>query len=121
MQNCCLHHWLPPPAPASLPCPPAPACIPLLQGVGRALQQLLPKEVPLNLRLPDNYVKAFYIPLTELPHWAQTHPEYSAHQVLALTACIAESSQMKKREKAALLAQIENNLQAMSLGGPGAL
>ena len=57
MQNCCLHHWLPPPAPASLTCPPAPACIPLLQGVGRALQQLLPKEVPLNLRLPDNYVK----------------------------------------------------------------
>ncbi|KAI7841037.1 hypothetical protein COHA_005265 [Chlorella ohadii] len=92
-----------------------------LQGVGRALQQLLPKEVPLNLRLPDNYVKAFYIPLTELPHWAQTHPEYSPQQVLALTACIAESSQMKKRDKAALLAQIENNLQAMSVGGPGAL
>ena len=32
-----------------------PMCRP--QGVGRALQQLLPREVPLNLRLPDNYVK----------------------------------------------------------------
>lgn len=25
--------------------------------------------------------QAFYIPLTELPHWAQTHPEYSTQQV----------------------------------------
>lgn len=31
----------------------------------------------LALALPQ----AFYIPLAELPHWAQTHPEYSAHQV----------------------------------------
>lgn len=45
-------------APPSSPTRPLPrSCAPLPQGVGRALQQLLPKEVPLNLRLPDNYVK----------------------------------------------------------------
>jgi hypothetical protein len=29
----------------------------LLQGVGRALQRLLPPGLPLNLRLVDNYIK----------------------------------------------------------------
>lgn len=67
---------------------------------------------------PPGPPQAFYIPLTELPHWAQTHPEYSPQQVLALTACIAESSGLKRKDKAALLAQIEGNLRAMSGGGP---
>ena len=62
-------------------------------------------------------LQAFYIPLTELPHWAQTHPEDSPQQVLALTACIAESSGLKRKDKAALLAHIEGNLRAMSGGG----
>jgi hypothetical protein len=40
-------------------------------------------------------------------------------QVLALAACVAESSGMKKRDKAALIAQVEGDLRALSLGGPG--
>jgi hypothetical protein len=38
--------------------------------------------------------------------------------MLALTACIAESSGLKRKDKAVLLAQIEGNLRAMSGGGP---
>jgi hypothetical protein len=37
--------------------------------------------------------------------------------VLALVACIAESSGMKKRDKAALLAQVQGHLEALSPGG----
>lgn len=92
-----------------------------LQGVGHALARVLPPAVQAGgtLRLVDSYVKAFYIPLSELPHWAQTHPEYSAQQVLALTGCIAESSGLKKRDKAALVAQVEADLRAMAVGGQG--
>ena len=39
-------------------------------------------------------------------------------QVLALTACIAESSGLKRKDKAALLARVEADLKALSpLGG----
>lgn len=49
------------------------------------------------------------------------HPPWRPPQVLLLTGCIAESGGLKKRDKAALLAQVANNLQAMRLDGePGA-
>ena len=73
---------------------------------------------------PPAPTQAFYIPLDELPRWAQTHPEYSPAAVLALTGCIAESSGMKRRDKAALMAAVEGELRAAGLlggggGGPG--
>lgn len=37
--------------------------------------------------------------------------------MLALTACIAESGGLRKRDKAALLAQVEADLRALNLGG----
>ncbi|KAL4422269.1 hypothetical protein ABPG75_008466 [Micractinium tetrahymenae] len=93
-----------------------------LQGVGRALAHVLPPAAqdaaPQSLRLVDTYIKAFYIPLGELAHWVQTHAEYTPQQVLALTSCIAESSGLKRKDKAALVAQVEADLRAMGGGAP---
>lgn len=32
-------------------------------------------------------LQAFYIPFTDLPHWAATHPEYSPQQVGCTMGC----------------------------------
>ena len=69
--------------------------------------ELLPLPPPLPV------LQGFYIPQADLTLWAAKHPEYSTAQVLALTACIAESCGMKKRDKAALLAQVEGQLRAL--------
>lgn len=52
------------------------------------------------------------------PRPAPTQPLHPSHrpQVLALTGCIAESSGLRKRDKAALLAQIEGHLRALAPG-----
>lgn len=61
--QCAAHMRTPLQLPSPLPFlhpslhPPSPGCS--LQGVGRALQRLLPPDVPLNLRLVDNYVKVW--------------------------------------------------------------
>ena len=59
-------------------------------------------------------MQAFYIPVEELARWAQIHPEYRPDQVLALTACIAESSGLKRKDKQALLARMEADLRSLS-------
>ena len=65
------------------------------------------------LRLVDAYVKAFYLPWGEaLRHWLLTHPEYTAGQRTQLVACIAESQGLRRRERAAFLAQLESELMA---------
>lgn len=61
-------------------------------------------------------VQGFYIPLEEFTHWAQVHPEYRLEQLLALAACIAESGRLKRKDKQALLASVEQDLKALSLG-----
>ena len=55
------------------------------------------ERITTALRLVDDYVKAFYVPLPELGQWAEQHPGYTHGQVMALAHCIAERSGMKKR------------------------
>ncbi len=62
----------------------------VLQGVGRALQQLLPKEVPLNLRLPDNYVKVGGMGRRIMCLlWARQHPFLRSQQGQHLLVLVA--------------------------------
>ena len=56
-------------------------------------------------------VQAFYLgSMAELTSWAHAHPEYSNAQLLDLTACMADSKGLRKRERAAMLAQMEATL-----------
>lgn len=56
-------------------------------------------------------VQAFYIPWgDELSHWAQSHPEYTAQQVASLIAAIADTNGIKRRERVAVLAEIQGEL-----------
>ena len=55
--------------------------------------------------------QAFYIPWgAELSHWAQSHPEYTAQQVESLIAAIADTNGIKRRERVAVLAEIQGEL-----------
>ena len=54
------------------------------------------------------FMQAFYLSsMSELTSWAHAHPEYSNAQLLDLTACIADCKGLRKRERAAMLAQME--------------
>lgn len=91
-----------------------------LQAVQRGLQQLEPgpsEAVVDALRIVDAYIKAFYLPWgPELRRWAQTHPEYTRPQLLALVTCIAEANTLKRKDRAALLQQIEADLGEVRIG-----
>ena len=55
--------------------------------------------------------QAFYIPWgAELNHWAQSHPEYTAQQVESLIAAIADTNGIKRRERVAVLAEIQGEI-----------
>eukprot|EP00889_Picochlorum_renovo_P003597 jgi/Picre1/30627/NNA_005988.t1 len=68
------------------------------------------------IRSIDDYIKGFYVPLTDLHTWAEAHPSYSIPQVLALASCIAESSGMKKKDIAAAIEEVEAHLIKQSKG-----
>lgn len=54
------------------------------------------------------HAQAFYLSsMAELTSWAHAHPEYSNAHLLDLTACMADSKGLRKRERAAMLAQME--------------
>jgi len=88
-----------------------------LQAVRHALGRLCPPAAESGaLRLVDDYIKAFYIPLQDLPTWAAVHSQYSSKQVLALAGCIAESSGLsKRRDVTAAVARVEEGLKALGL------
>ena len=67
------------------------------------------------MREVDDYIKAFYLPLMELPGWAVTHSVYKPHQIFALAACMSESSGLKRREQNALLNRVESDLRALGI------
>ncbi|KAK9823710.1 hypothetical protein WJX72_004829 [[Myrmecia] bisecta] len=89
-----------------------------LQAVSKGLQMLggpangsSGPSVADTMRIVDSYIKAFYIPWgEELRRWAQTHPEYTRDQIMMLIVCIAESTGLKRKERNALLAEIESDL-----------
>ncbi len=93
-----------------------------LQAVAKTLMKTCPVPIPdsspeakelINkpreaaIRLIDDYIKGFYVPLEELHLWAQAHTSYTNTEVLALAKCIHES--MKK--DGATLAEFEKRLQ----------
>ncbi len=85
---------------------------------GRALMQLdyrqfvLKAEAISGLRpLPyqayvSAYVKAFYIPDSELELWVQSHPEYSAAQLVALVNSVAYSNNKTRQKLNALISDL---------------
>ena len=48
--------------------------------------------------LVSAYIKAFYIPESELEQWVKSHPEYTASQLVALVNSVAYSNS-KTRQK----------------------
>lgn len=86
-----------------------------LQALGRAVMKMHPDHhaAAETLRLADDYIKAFYVPLPELPNWAAQHPGYTTAQVLALASCIGESSGLRRKELAAALAQVDAGLKSI--------
>ena len=85
---------------------------------GRALMQLDFRQFVLKLEaisglrpLPyqayvSAYVKAFYIPESELEIWVQSHPEYSAAQLVALVNSVAYSNNKTRQKLNALISDL---------------
>ena len=85
---------------------------------GRALMQLDYRQFVLKLEaisglrpLPyqayvSAYVKAFYIPESELEIWVQSHPEYSAAQLVALVNSVAYSNNKTRQKLNALISDL---------------
>lgn len=93
-----------------------------LQAVGRVLHQTCPGKMDQAMlshdssratRYIDDYIKGFYVPISELHSWAESHQSYTLPQVMALAACIAESSGFKKKDIATTLIELEENLQRL--------
>ena len=61
-----------------------------------------------NLQLVEKYVKAFYLPESEMFHWACTHPEYTRDQVLSLVNLVANAHNWKRKSRMELVERIEN-------------
>ena len=91
-----------------------------LQMLTQGMKKFVPKGFEADVRLVDGYIKAFYVPESDLLHWAMTHREYKKQQILGLVACIFDANkpsslnplEMNKKKKALkeLLAEIEANL-----------
>ena len=91
-----------------------------LQMFTTGMKRFSPKGFEANVRLVDGYIKAFYVPETDLLHWAMTHGEYKKDQISRLVACIFDANkpsslkplEVNKKKKALkeLLAEIEANL-----------
>lgn len=62
-------------------------------------------------------LQGFYIPATELRHWAATHPEYSREQMLALAGLVAETAGYKRKDRLALVQLIEADLNSLEVPG----
>lgn len=52
--------------------------------------------------------QAFYLPETDILHWACIHPEYSKRQIIALVNCIASAQNWKRKARDDLVKKIEN-------------
>ena len=57
------------------------------------LGSLIPKSSKQrpDLRQVEVYIKAFYVPESEMLHWVMTHREYSPRQLLAIVKLAADS------------------------------
>lgn len=64
-------------------------------------------RLDMAMRSADTYIKAFYLPESELLHWAQTHPEYSPAHVIALVNQIAFAFKWNRGQAKDLVEKIE--------------
>lgn len=63
----------------------------------------------------DNYIKAFYIPWSELGRWAQIHvAEYGKGKILVLVEVMAEAYGVKRSDKSAMLDKLNTELAEFS-------
>lgn len=62
------------------------------------------------IRYIDDYIKGFYVPVSDLHVWAKAHPSYSESQVLALAGCIADSGGLRRKE---IIAEVQQHLENM--------
>jgi hypothetical protein len=84
------------------------------------MKRFSPKGFEPDVRLVDGYIKSFYVPESDLLHWAMTHREYKKDQILRLVACIFDANKpsslnpleanKKKKALKELLAEIETSL-----------
>ena len=91
-----------------------------LQMLTSGMKRFSPKGFEPDVRLVDGYIKSFYVPESDLLHWAMTHREYKKDQILRLVACIFDANKpsslnpleanKKKKALKELLAEIEANL-----------
>ncbi|UPR01801.1 hypothetical protein HOP50_08g51230 [Chloropicon primus] len=91
-----------------------------LQMFTTGMKRFVPKGFEPDVRIVDGYIKAFYVPESDLLHWAMTHREYKPQAILRLVSCILDANkpsslnplEINKRKKRVkeLLAEIESSL-----------
>ena len=91
-----------------------------LQMFSAGVKKFAPKDFAPDVRLVDGYIKAFYVPESDLLHWAMTHREYKKEQIASLVTCIFDANkpsalnplEVNKRKKALkdLLGEIAVNM-----------
>eukprot|EP00898_Chlorokybus_atmophyticus_P003339 jgi/Chlat1/4005/Chrsp26S03986 len=79
-----------------------------LQVLINGLQKMRPGKTKPNMQLVDSYIKAYYLPDTELLHWARIHPEYTQAQVIALVNLVANTNNWKRKTRVELVEKIES-------------
>ena len=89
---------------------------------GRALMQLDYRQFAIKLeklsnqkpvphqQFVSNYIKAYYIPETELAQWVEQHPEYSSHQLRALVTAVSYNNNKTKQKLNSLINDLSDRI-----------
>jgi len=59
-----------------------------------------------------NYVKAFYIPESELEQWVKQHPEYTSKQLVCLINSVAYSNNKTKQKLNQMVHEISDKIRS---------
>ena len=78
-----------------------------LQTLSVGLRELRHGELPPNLDLVAEYIRAFYLPQEDVLGWAARHPEYTITQVVALIKSAADSQGWKRKDRNAIIERVE--------------
>ncbi|EFJ46296.1 hypothetical protein VOLCADRAFT_93432 [Volvox carteri f. nagariensis] len=80
-----------------------------LSHVERQIRAMGPPNFkPTALAIVDAYIKAFYLPWEELPHWCRTHvAQYGKQRLFTLVEVSAEFNKVKRHQKNEVLEMIE--------------
>ena len=58
------------------------------------------------------YVKAYYIPESDLENWVKYHTEYSPKQLMALVNCVAYSNNKTKQKLNSLINDLSGKIRS---------